>query len=86
MSPTMSGTLLYSPSSNSLALTNLWEGYSYTKPDGASWADYLSANKDNFCTLDLEQMDQMEAIAVTEQGYYTTSECGRCPIWYYAKL
>jgi hypothetical protein len=74
-----------SPTGNTLAITNLWEGFSYTKPDGMDWADYLKNNQNSYCSLDLEAMEQMEAIAVTEDGYWSTSECGRCPIWYYAK-
>ena len=74
-----------SPSGNTLAITNLWEGFSYTKPDGMDWADYLKNNQNSFCSLKLNQMEQMEAIAVTEEGYWSTSECHRCPIWFYGK-
>jgi hypothetical protein len=74
-----------SPSGNTLAITNLWTGFSYTKPDGMQWSDWLKGNEHSYCSLNLHQMEQMEAIAVTESGYYSTSECGRCPIWYYQK-
>ena len=72
-----------SPSGNTLAITNLWEGFSYTKPDGMSWKDYLKDNAYSYCSLKLQAMQQIEAIAVTEEGYYSTSECSKCPIWYY---
>merc|ERR1712013_168042 len=58
-----------SPSGNTLAITNLWEGFSYTKPDGMSWKDYLKDNAYSYCSLKLQAMQQIEAIAVTEEGY-----------------
>ena len=36
--------------------------------------------------LELEEEEQREAIAVTDTGYWTTSECeDGCPLWYYAR-
>merc|ERR1712013_442786 len=70
-----------SPSTGTI--TNLREGFSYTKPDGMSWKDYLKDNAYSYCSLKLQAMQQIEAIAVTEEGYYSTSECSKCPIWYY---
>ena len=38
------------------------------------------------CILDLNEEVQREAIAVTEYGYWTTSECKKhppCPLWFY---
>jgi len=75
-----------SPTGNTLAITNLWEGFSYTKPAGVSWGDYLKTQQNSYCKLAFNQLPQMEAIAVTEEGYLSTTEnCKKCPIWYYAK-
>merc|ERR1712066_723399 len=52
-----------SPSGNTLAITNLWQGFSYTKPDGMSCKDYLKSNAYSYCELQLHAMDQIEAIA-----------------------
>lgn len=74
-----------SPSGNILALTNKQEAWSFSLPEGQGWVEYLASGPSP-CVLELEEEEQREAIAVTESGYWTTSECGQgtCPIWYYA--
>jgi len=75
-----------SPTGNTLAITNLAEGYSYTKTAGVSWGDFLKGYGSYFCTLRINYLPQMEAIAVTEDGYWSTTEnCDYCPIWYYPR-
>jgi len=75
-----------SPDGNTLALTNKQEAFSFTKPEGMSWTEFLVNNPEP-CILQLEEEVQREAIAVTMDGYWTTSECKKnppCPLWFYA--
>ena len=75
-----------SPDGNTLALTNKQEAFSYTKPEGMSWPEFLINNPEP-CKLQVEEEVQREAIAVTMEGYWTTSECKKhppCPLWFYA--
>jgi len=75
-----------SPDGNILALTNKQEAFSFTKPDGMSWTEFLM-NIPEPCILQLEEEKQREAIAITMDGYWTTSECKKnppCPLWFYA--
>ena len=75
-----------SPDGNTLALTNKQEAFSFTKPEGISWPEFLVNNPEP-CNLQVEEEVQREAIAVTEEGYWTTSECKKnppCPLWFYA--
>ena len=75
-----------SPDGNILALTNKQEAFSFTKPSDMSWSMFL-ANNPEPCILNLNEEVQREAIAVTEYGYWTTSECKDddppCPLWFY---
>ena len=74
-----------SPSGDILALTNKEEAWSFSLPAGQTWVEYLSTSPVP-CTLELEEEEQREAIAVTDTGYWTTSECeDGCPLWYYAR-
>jgi len=75
-----------SPDGNTLALTNKQEAFSFTKPEGMSWPEFLVNNPEP-CNLQVEEEVQREAIAVTMEGYWTTSECKKhppCPLWFYA--
>lgn len=75
-----------SPDGNTLALTNKQEAFSFTKPEGMSWPEFLVNNPEP-CKLQVEEEVQREAIAVTMEGYWTTSECKKnppCPLWFYA--
>merc|ERR1712212_136585 len=75
-----------SPDGNTLALTNKQEAFSFTKPEGMSWPEFLLENPEP-CRLELNKEEQREAIALTEAGYWTTSECKDdppCPLWFYA--
>ena len=75
-----------SPDGNTLALTNKQEAFSFTKPEGMSWPEFLVNNPEP-CKLQVEEEVQREAIAVTREGYWTTSECKKnppCPLWFYA--
>lgn len=75
-----------SPDGNTLALTNKQEAFSYSKPTGQSWPEFLLENPEP-CRLELNKEEQREAIALTEAGYWTTSECKDdppCPLWFYA--
>ena len=75
-----------SPDGKILALTNKQEAFSFTKPDDLSWTEYLASNPEP-CNLPVEEEVQREAIAVTMDGYWTTSECKKhppCPLWFYA--
>merc|ERR1711892_160512 len=74
-----------SPDGTTLALTNKLEAFSFTKPEGMSWTEFLVNNPEP-CILQLEEEVQREAIAVTMDGYWTTSECKKhlpCPLWFY---
>jgi len=74
-----------SPDGNTLALTNKQEAFSFTKPEGMSWPEFLVNNPEP-CNLQVEEEVQREAIAVTQEGYWTTSECKKhppCPLWFY---
>jgi len=74
-----------SPSGTTLALTNKWVAWSYRKPDDQSWVEYLASDPTH-CNLILEDEEQRESIAVTDSGYWTTSECKDdppCPLWFY---
>jgi len=73
-----------SPSGNTLALTNYGEGWSWRKPDGLPWADFLKTGPTP-CSLRLKQEVQREAITVTDSGYWTTSEHQNQPLYYYPK-
>ena len=75
-----------SPDGRTLALTNKKQAFRYSKPGGLSWTDFLGNNPEP-CNLPLEKEVQREAIAVTMEGYWTTSECKKdppCPLWFYA--
>merc|ERR1711973_237971 len=67
-----------SPDGNTLALTNKQEAFSFTKPEGMSWPEFLLNNPEP-CNLQVEEEVQREAIAVTMEGYWTTSECKKHP-------
>ena len=74
-----------SPAGNILALTSKEEAWSFALPEGQTWVEYL-ASSPSPCILDLEVEEQRESIAVTDTGYWTTSECENgCPLWYYAR-
>ena len=75
-----------SPSGQVLALTNKQEAFAWQKEDPARpWGDHLQQVPEP-CVLHLEEEEQREAIAVTDDGYWTTSECKECPIWFYQRL
>ena len=75
-----------SPAGDILALTNKEEAWSFTLPEGLTWVEYLATSPVP-CTLVLEDEEQRESIAVTDTGYWTTSECkDGCPLWYYARI
>jgi len=74
-----------SPSGSILGLTNKQVAFGLTKPDGQDWAQFLASGPE-ICTLHLEDEEQRESIAVTDNGYWTTSECDKCPIWYYPRF
>ena len=56
----------------------------YSKPDGMTWAEYLSTDPEPTCELPLAEENQREAITVTETAYWTVSE-GSSPLYYYAR-
>jgi len=77
-----------SPSGLTLGLTNKQTAWSFARPEGVTWAQHL-ATQPRPCQLILEEEEQREAIAVTDRGYWTTSECHDdppCPLWYYQTL
>ena len=55
-----------------------------SKPDGMTWAEYLSTDPEPTCELQLAEENQREAITVTETAYWTVSE-GSSPLYYYAR-
>ena len=55
-----------SPSGDTLALTNYGEGWSWSKPDGLPWVDFLKTEPTP-CNLPLKQEMQREAITVTDR-------------------
>merc|ERR1712181_81330 len=69
-----------------LALINYAEGYSWSKPAGSAWVDYLRTYPEA-CTLVLQPDEpQREAVTVVDSGYFTTSEystLGYANLWYY---
>jgi len=73
-----------SPSGNTLALTSYGEGWSWHKPSQLSWANFLKSNPTP-CKLNLKQENQREAIAITNSGFWTTSEHRNQPLWYYRR-
>jgi len=74
-----------SPSGDTLALTNYWEGWSWTKPyPSTPWADFLKTYPTP-CNIPVKEEPQREAIAVTDSGYWTTSENQNQPLWYFQK-
>jgi len=73
-----------SPSGDVLALACYDDGWSYSKPDGMTWAEYLSTDPEPTCELPLAEENQREAITVTETAYWTVSE-GSSPLYYYAR-
>jgi len=73
-----------SPDGSTLALTNKQEAFAWLKDEGSSWADHLLQNPQP-CLLQLEEEEQREAIAATNTGYWTVSECKKCPIWFYPR-
>jgi len=76
-----------SPDGRTLVLTNKQEAFKYSKTeDGVSWAEFLVNNPEPTCILNLNEEEQREAIAITEEGIWTTSECKDdppCPLWFY---
>jgi len=74
-----------SPSGGTLALTSVLEdfGWSWSNPGAQAWADILKAGQTEPCQLDLKFVPQREAIAVTESGYWTTSEGKNQPLYYF---
>jgi len=73
-----------SPSGDILALACYDDGWSYSKPDGQTWVEYLSTDPEPTCELQLASENQREAITVTETAYWTVSE-GSSPLYYYAR-
>merc|ERR1712113_704458 len=77
-----------SPSGDTLALINYHEGFSWSKPAGWAWVDYLRTNP-SACTLVLQPDEpQREAVTAVDNGYFTTSEystLGYAILWYYEK-
>lgn len=74
-----------SPSGSTLGLTNKEEAWSFSKPADQSWVEYLASGPEP-CLLQLEEEEQRESLAVTDTGYWSTSECKDsppCPLWYY---
>ena len=56
-----------SPSGDTLALTNYWEGWSWTKPyPSTPWADFLKTYPTP-CNIPVKEEPQREAIAVTDR-------------------
>ena len=55
-----------SPSGDTLALTNYSEGWSWNKPDGLPWVDFLRTEPTP-CSLPLKQEMQREAISATDR-------------------
>jgi len=74
-----------SPDGNSLVLTNYDYGYSYTKPAGESWKSYLQSNAGSYCRLDIKKRGGMEAVAVSEDGIWTSNECNKCDINFFPR-
>ena len=76
-----------SPDGRTLVLTNKQEAFKYEKDDdNVPWSEFLIANPDPTCILKLEEEEQRESIAITDNGIWTTSECKDnppCPLWYY---
>lgn len=76
-----------SPDGRTLVLTNKQEAFKYDKTDdGMSWVEFLVNQAEPSCILELNEEEQREAIAITEQGIWTTSECKDnppCPLWFY---
>ena len=76
-----------SPDGRTLVLTNKQEAFQYSKTeDGLSWTEFLLNNPEPTCILNLNEEEQREAIAITEEGIWTTSECKDdppCPLWFY---
>jgi len=77
-----------SPDGRTLVLTNKEEAYKYDKfDDGVTWSQFLVDNPEPTCILRLEDEEQREAITITENGIWTTSECKDdppCPLWFYS--
>jgi len=77
-----------SPDGRTLVLTNKQEAYKYDKmDDSVTWSQFLVDNPEPSCILRLEEEEQREAIAVTMEGIWTTSECKDdppCPLWFYS--
>lgn len=73
-----------SPDGSILALTNKQEAFAWKKEAGQSWAEHLLLNPQP-CLLTLEEEEQREAIAVSDTGYWTVSECKQCPVWFYPR-
>jgi len=74
-----------SPNGKYLGLTNKQIGYGWELPEGTSWFEYLSTAPQP-CTLEFEEEEQRESIAVTDDGIWTTSECEACFLWFYQRL
>ena len=55
-----------SPSGDTLALTNYGEGWSWSKPDGLPWVDFLKTEPTP-CNMPLKKEMQREAITVTNR-------------------
>jgi len=76
-----------SPDGQTLVLTNKEEAYKYDKIAEQSWTEFLTSHPEPSCLLKLEEEEQREAIAITENGIWTTSECKDdppCPLWFYS--
>lgn len=77
-----------SPSGSTLALTNKQTAWTFSKGGDATWIETLASSPAP-CQLMLEEEVQREAVAATDGGYWTTSECKDdppCPLWYYPQL
>ena len=76
-----------SPDGRTLVLTNKQEAFKYDKTDdGVTWVEFLVNHPEPSCILNLNDEEQREAITITEQGIWTTSECKDnppCPLWFY---
>ena len=77
-----------SPDGRTLVLTNKQEAFKYDKmDDSVTWSQFLVDNPEPTCILRLEEEEQREAIAITQNGIWTTSECKDnppCPLWFYS--
>ena len=77
-----------SPDGRTLVLTNKQEAFQYSKTeDELSWTEFLLNNPEPTCILNLNEEEQREAIAITQEGIWTTSECKDdppCPLWFYS--